>query len=1802
MWMGWAPRFALASRAGRRGLGLAVGAALALVAAAGAAETAAWVSIIQAGDPVSGFPCCNWPAGEPPAKVLDGDVNSKYLHFGKLNTGICVTPSAGAGLVVRALALTTANDAPERDPASFTLEGSLDSNTWTVITAAYPVPPVGDRFKTRTFGFFNNASYPFYRITFPTVANPGAANSMQVAEVKLYGYEPGTLVDVTMPGDAITGLPNEAGAWPGGEDPAKVIDDNPGSKFLNFRKTESGFIVVPGGATNAALTGIGFTTANDAPERDPASVSLYGSDDGAAWTAIVENLPVALPSTRGTAADFFFENYRGFRQFKVLFPSLRDAGGANSMQVAEVRLLARLANSGPPQFLTAPASATIPAGQSARFWVVMDGTAPYAYQWLSNSAPIAGATQDTYTTPPARMTMDQAVYSVAVSNSFGVTNSAGAVLTVLDLPVVLGVFSLPSSNEVRVWFSKNLDAGAGLNPALYSINNAVTVVAARFGSTASNVILTTSGLADGRAYQLSVRDVFEEGNPAHVQAPNPAHAPFVQRQIGQLETAFQSLPAGSVLYGNAVLEGGVLKLTSDQGGQSGVALFGDLGYNGAPLGQMTVRFQAVAGHDSGNAPADGFAFAFGPDLPDGGWNAPEEGVGSGLSVAFDFWDNGSSEAPAIDVNVNGARKFHFPLPLASVATWPAWADAVVQLNSDGTLNLVYGGFSQSNLATGYIPVAGRFGFGGRTGGATANQWVRQLSITTGPNQGAPVIAAEPEGQGAWEKSPATFSVAAEGAPPFAYQWYSNGVEISGAAGRQYTTPPVTPAMAGTAYSVRVDNGLGMVSSQEARLDVYPLTLAVEPADVRMVEGQRAQFAARTGALPPGGSAAFQWQSADGSGGFTNIGGATGQDLITPRLWPCGPQPVEYRVVVSAVGAQNWITSRVAMVTLDADQDAPRIVSAGTLDGTMVVVRFSEPVDPATAAEGINYDVDGNSPAQAMMRTNTVNGVARVFDDQVVLLLDPSTPAGPGFQLTVRDVRDLACTANQMGAETVTGQFETFLTSDIGIAPAAGIEPGQTLALGGGALDVTGGGPDIWGAADAFHFAFRPVTGDFDVSARIESLDAADPWTKAGFMARASTNAASRNVAILATPASGAGSWIFQSRDWDGANTWGSYRDSTPPAPAAPLGYPQAWMRLQRRGSVFNAYVSTNGTNWLLYHSHDTAAAGGGAYPGTVLVGLAVTAHSGDPARRAAMACRDVRFPVVPVILTQPAPQEQTAGIHGAALWSVAASAPAAGGPLAYQWCKDGLPLPGAQTAMLVLPNLAVADAGVYTVWAGNDGGSAVSAPVVLTVTNQAPALAAVELSRTVCDFEMASAELLALAGAADPERDPVLFRGVSGIAPQIRAFNFDTGIPAEVVLYGAAAGDQAGGTAGSGCVKITDAVGSVAGSMLVADLVDGKAVSGFRAAFKLRVADGSPDPADGFSFCFASDLPDEGWGEEGAGSGLTVSFDNYNNGLGGVPSSTNEGPAIDVKWGGTAESNLVGHVLIPKIQTARWLAVTIELSASGLLDVTLDGSNVFSRLPVPYAPVRGGRFGLGARTGGSFEAHSVDDLALTVLTAQTASGAWVTADEASGVVRYQAASGACGPDQFFFAATDGQANGWVVSQASIVHPPLARDDQMSALSGAASTVPLAKLLANDFFPDGLPQWTHTQPAHGSVTESGGVVTYLSEPDYIGKDAWTYALDDGRGGLSTGTVAVTVAGPSPLQGARALESAVKNGQFWAKFSGFPNRQYLIQTTTNAVQGPWTTLKTVTASPVGVFEAVDQTRSLQEPQRYYRAVVQ
>jgi Immunoglobulin I-set domain len=79
---------------------------------------------------------------------------------------------------------------------------------------------------------------------------------------------------------------------------------------------------------------------------------------------------------------------------------------------------------------------------------------------------------------------------------------------------------------------------------------------------------------------------------------------------------------------------------------------------------------------------------------------------------------------------------------------------------------------------------------------------------------------------------ATFSVSATGTGTLTFQWFKNGVAISGATSSTYTTPPTVAGDSGSVFTVTATNSVGSVSSGPATLTVQlppPLAKSLVPS-------------------------------------------------------------------------------------------------------------------------------------------------------------------------------------------------------------------------------------------------------------------------------------------------------------------------------------------------------------------------------------------------------------------------------------------------------------------------------------------------------------------------------------------------------------------------------------------------------------------------------------------------------------------------------------------------------------------------------------------------------------------------------------------------------------------------------------------------------------------------------------------------------------------------------------------------------------------------------------------------------------
>ena len=302
----------------------------------------------------------SYPASEGPGNVLDGNSNTKYLNFGRLRSGFIVTPSGGAA-TLGSMNLTTANDSFERDPTTIEVYGTNDpilsvdnslgqAESWTLL-ASENLALSDNRFTVSEVISLNvTVAYTSYKVIFGDTK--GVGNSMQIADVNFYQSLDASGSSFLVPGSPILAIQqqeadfeNSESSSPEFEGVENLLDGSTATKYLNFGKENSGFIVTPS-AGSSVVRAFTVSTANDLEGRDPVNWELFGTNDAVItvahqsglgreeWTLIASGT-LSLPVDREVAgSQVIFNNNDAFTSYKWICRSIKDTA-ENSLQFSE---------------------------------------------------------------------------------------------------------------------------------------------------------------------------------------------------------------------------------------------------------------------------------------------------------------------------------------------------------------------------------------------------------------------------------------------------------------------------------------------------------------------------------------------------------------------------------------------------------------------------------------------------------------------------------------------------------------------------------------------------------------------------------------------------------------------------------------------------------------------------------------------------------------------------------------------------------------------------------------------------------------------------------------------------------------------------------------------------------------------------------------------------------------------------------------------------------------------------------------------------------------------------------------------------------------------------------------------------------------------------------------------------------------------------------------------------------------------------------------------------------------------------
>jgi hypothetical protein len=435
---------------------------------------------------------------------------------------------------------------------------------------------------------------------------------------------------------------------------------------------------------------------------------------------------------------------------------------------------------GPITFLEQPKTQSVVEGTDVLFSVEVNGTPPYAYQWMRDGVDIADGTNRTYTVVRAPLAESGKKFSCKVTGGQNSATSDQATLTVsadVDTPSIVYAKGSPNFLTVTVSFSKPMDETSAETIGNYSISPSLAISAATLENL-TNVVLTTAKQGIGTEYTVTVNNVKDDTAAGHVIAANSTWT-------------FKSY----VLAQGVIVREVWTTINSIQALKDAIAA-------GTPP-------NVVTGHTAFEAPSN-FAENYSQRMS--GWLIPPT---SGSYIFFVASDDGCQLYLSTDDSPANLGTD----PIATISTWVGsrewnggWtADAgnreIYNNNSSAIpTDLVAGksyyvevlmneGTSGDNLAVGWVTPGKTVDVNVEPPDVAAVELIPGSALAgyLDPGRSSLTITKQPQSMTVLENQTAMFSVLAEATSEIgsivSYQWQKNGVDIAGATGASYTIPP-----------------------------------------------------------------------------------------------------------------------------------------------------------------------------------------------------------------------------------------------------------------------------------------------------------------------------------------------------------------------------------------------------------------------------------------------------------------------------------------------------------------------------------------------------------------------------------------------------------------------------------------------------------------------------------------------------------------------------------------------------------------------------------------------------------------------------------------------------------------------------------------------------------------------------------------------------------------------------------------------------------------------------------------------------
>jgi hypothetical protein len=221
----------------------------------------------------------------------------------------------------------------------------------------------------------------------------------------------------------------------------------------------------------------------------------------------------------------------------------------------------------PPQITQQPANTTVMEGDPATFTIGLARMYGVSYRWQSNQVNIAGATASSLVITPTPLAANLSSYRCIVTNLSGSVTSAPATLYVNPdnvRPALVGARN-NGQTTLQVVFSEGVAAPSATTPGNYTLNNGATVSAAAFGADTRTVALTTSTLAFGTTYRLTVNNVQDRAVTPNTISPG-SYVDFTASEYASTDIGNPPLAGSQTRLGSSAFDivgSGTIGGTSD---------------------------------------------------------------------------------------------------------------------------------------------------------------------------------------------------------------------------------------------------------------------------------------------------------------------------------------------------------------------------------------------------------------------------------------------------------------------------------------------------------------------------------------------------------------------------------------------------------------------------------------------------------------------------------------------------------------------------------------------------------------------------------------------------------------------------------------------------------------------------------------------------------------------------------------------------------------------------------------------------------------------------------------------------------------------------------------------------------------------------------------------------------------------------------------------------------------------------------------------------------------------------------------